>query len=65
MKRQIKLKADLTLTIDGETRSYRADDFIEIDEQEGIRLIREGLALPGFQYSVGEMIEIENEPSAD
>jgi len=62
MKRQIKLKVDLTLTIDGETRSYRSDDMLEIEEAEAILLIREGKALPGFQYSIGE---VENEPNGD
>jgi len=62
MKRQIKLKVDLTLTIDGETRSYRSDDMLEIEEAEAILLIREGKALPKFQYSIGE---VENEPNGD
>jgi len=57
MKREVKFKRELRLKVDGEMRSYRKNDLVELEEVEALRLIKAGLAVPGRQTGPSFLIE--------
>jgi len=51
MKRLVKLKRSCELRIDGQLRSFKLDDLVEVPEKEAMELIKKGLCVPGPQYT--------------
>jgi hypothetical protein len=49
-KRKIRFKKNHTLRIDGREIRFVPGDEVEVEEKEGIELIRRGIALPGLQH---------------
>jgi chromosome condensin MukBEF MukE localization factor len=47
MKTMIRFKKSHEMRIDGQVRRFVAEQAIEVEQGEAIRLIRDGIALPG------------------